>query len=85
MTITLSPDLIALIEEKVATGRFPSADAVLREALHQLDLAEGSTDGADDAWLKEAYEEALSEGGEPVDFDRHAIMASLFPPASKPG
>lgn len=77
MTITLSPDLIAIIEAKVASGRFPSADAVLWEALHQLDAAEA----VDTSWLREAYEAGLAEGGEAVDFDRAAIMASLFPPS----
>ncbi len=83
MTITLSPDLIAIIEAKVASGRFPSAEAVLREALHQLEVAEASLADDDEAWLRDAYEAGLAEGGEPVDFDRDAIMATLFPPAVK--
>ncbi|WP_439549971.1 ribbon-helix-helix domain-containing protein [Falsiroseomonas sp.] len=68
MTITLSPDLIAIIEAKVASGRFPSADAVLREALHQLEVAEASLADDDEAWLKQAYEAALASG-EPVEVD----------------
>ncbi len=68
MTITLSPDLVAIIEEKVASGRFPSADAVLREALHQLEVAEASLAEDDEAWLREAYEEGLASG-EPIEVD----------------
>ncbi|MBX9595582.1 MAG: type II toxin-antitoxin system ParD family antitoxin [Roseomonas sp.] len=68
MTITLSPDLIAIIEAKVASGRFPSAEAVLREALHQLEVAEASLAEDDEAWLREAYEEGLASG-EPIAVD----------------
>lgn len=68
MTITLSPDLVAIIEAKVASGRFPSAEAVLREALHQLEAAEASLAEDDEAWLREAYEEGLASG-EPITVD----------------
>jgi Arc/MetJ-type ribon-helix-helix transcriptional regulator len=79
MTITLSPDLVALIEATIASGRFPSAEAVLREALHQLEVAEGLPDPGP-AWLREGCEAGLVEGGEALDVDRDAIRASLFPP-----
>ncbi|NGM23524.1 type II toxin-antitoxin system ParD family antitoxin [Roseomonas stagni] len=68
MTITLSPDLVALIEEKIASGRFPSAEAVVREALIQLDAAEASLAEDDEAWLKQAYEEGIASG-EPIEVD----------------
>lgn len=68
MTITLSPDLVAIIEAKVASGRFPSAEAVLREALHQLEVAEASLAEDDEAWLRDAYEEGLASG-EPIAVD----------------
>lgn len=79
MTITLSPDLVALIEDMVAKGEFPSADACLREALHQLDLSRRFMDNIDPDWLRAAYQAGIAEGGEPVEFDRDSLMAELSP------
>ena len=79
MTITLSPELVALIEDKVAKGELPSADACLREALHQLEASQRFLDDTDPDWLRAAYEAGLAEGGEPVEFDRDSLMAELFP------
>ena len=79
MTITLSPELVALIEDKVARGEFPSADACLRGALHQLEASQRFLDDTDPDWLRAAYEAGIAEGGEPVEFDRDALMAELFP------
>ncbi len=36
MTVTLPADLQAFVDEQVATGRYPDADAVLDEALRVL-------------------------------------------------
>ena len=89
MTITLSPELVALIEDKVAKGEFPSADACLREALHQLEASQRFLDDTDPDWLRAAYEAGIAEGGEPLEFDRDSLMAELFPrpgsAASPPG
>jgi antitoxin ParD1/3/4 len=37
MNVALTPQLEAMIREKVASGRYDSADAVMREALRLLD------------------------------------------------
>ncbi|MEI2701833.1 MAG: type II toxin-antitoxin system ParD family antitoxin [Baekduia sp.] len=40
MTVTLSPELAAIVQSKVDSGRFSDADAVLREALDLLEEQE---------------------------------------------
>lgn len=78
MAIPLPPEWAALIEDKVARGEFPSADACLREALHQLEASQRFLDETDPKRLRAAYESGMAEGGEPIDFDRESLMAELF-------
>ena len=40
LTITLTPDLEAFIQERVASGRFATADEAVREGLHLLEERE---------------------------------------------
>jgi putative addiction module CopG family antidote len=40
MTAMLSPELAAIVQEKVASGRYSDVDAVLREALDLLEEQE---------------------------------------------
>lgn len=69
MTITLSPELVALIEEKVAGGGYRDANEVIGAALELLD--------ADTRRLRDAVEEGLASG-DPVDFDRDNLLRSMF-------
>jgi antitoxin ParD1/3/4 len=43
MNITLSPDLERLIAEKISSGRYQSADEVVREGLELLQQRENET------------------------------------------
>jgi antitoxin ParD1/3/4 len=40
LTVTLSPELSALVKSKVASGRYSDSEAVLREALELLEEQE---------------------------------------------
>jgi len=53
MTITLTPELAALVEGQLKTGRYPSAEAVIGEAL-------AKSAGGDSEAKADAMEEFLS-------------------------
>jgi antitoxin ParD1/3/4 len=58
MTVTLSAKQQAFVDEQVASGRFPDADAVLDEALRVLALKQ---DEAKMAALMTKFDEAEAE------------------------
>ena len=58
MTVTLSPKQQAFVDEQVANGRYPDADAVLGEALKMLAQKE---DEAKTAALMAKFDEAEAE------------------------
>ena len=69
MTITLSPELVALIEEKVASGGYRDANDVIGAALESLD--------ADVRRLRDAVEEGLASG-DAVEVDLDNLKAHLM-------
>jgi putative addiction module CopG family antidote len=68
MTITISPELVALIEDKVANGGFRDANEVIGAALELLD--------ADVRRLRDAVEEGVANG-DPVEVDLDSLKAHL--------
>ncbi len=68
ISISLPPELIGLIEAKVASGRYGSHSDVIREALQLLDKVDQSNVEAR-ARLKRAWDEGVSSGDAgPLDF-----------------
>jgi antitoxin ParD1/3/4 len=61
LSVSLTPDLVGLIEAKVASGRFASTSEVVSEALRLLDRAEERT-AETRARLRQAWEERLASG-----------------------
>jgi antitoxin ParD1/3/4 len=71
MTIALTPQLEALIAEKIASGRYQSASEVIREALRLLEESERL-----EAIKLTALQRDIQAGldsGEPVPFDKDTI------------
>ena len=69
MNVSLTPELEALVQEKVATGRYASASEVVREALRLLEQRDRAAT-EETAWLRKAWQEGLDSGPPaPVDFD----------------
>ena len=78
MTITLSPQLEALVNEKVEAGVYEDAEAVVREALNLLDdrdrlyrlresIQEDQNEferGESEEWTPELMERLIREGDE---------------------
>ena len=61
MSVQIAPDIEAQIRDKVETGDYPNAEAVLREAMQLLEERDRKR-----AWLLEALAEG--EKGEAVEF-----------------
>lgn len=61
MSVTIAPDIEAKIQEKIASGTYPDADAVLRQAMVLLEERERHRH-----WLLDALAEG--EKGEAVEF-----------------
>jgi putative addiction module CopG family antidote len=77
MKISLSPDLERLISEKVSSGRYHSADEVIREGLELLRERENETrrpPSNGNANLAEAFESIASDV---PDKDWESIPADL--------
>ncbi len=76
MTVTLPADLQAFVDEQVATGRYPDADAVLDEALRVLARKEAD---AKMAALMAKFDEAEAQvaAGQVATLDAHAILAEV--------
>jgi predicted transcriptional regulator len=67
MSITLNPELDRLVQEKLATGLYKSADHVLAAVLHALDHEEATV-----AAIAEGYEDIQAgrfESWETADAD----------------
>jgi putative addiction module CopG family antidote len=60
-SVQIAPDLAAKIKQKIATGTYPDADAVIRDALDLLEERDRKH-----AWLLEALAEG--ERGESHEF-----------------
>ena len=71
MNVSLTPELEALVNEKVASGRYSSASEVVREALRYM---------ADRDQNSEALRAALVQGlesGDPVPFDAKKLREDI--------
>ena len=72
MPVTLPPDLERVLAQRVASGQYESADAVLRAAFESLEQTEGESalEGWSDAELEEmlAVGIAAADAGELTDF-----------------
>lgn len=75
MTVTLSPDVVAMIEARVADSGFASADDLLRHALSLLDREPSVED--DEEWLRDALREGL-ESGEAIAVDPEELKAHII-------
>ena len=65
-SVSLKPELVDLIKAKVDSGRYASADDVVREALRLLERA----DRLETDRLQKAWREGVESGDAgPVDFD----------------
>jgi antitoxin ParD1/3/4 len=73
MTVSLDPQLEALIAEKIASGRYQSASEVIREALRLLEGTE-RLEAVKLIALQRDIQAGL-DSGEPVPFDKDAIRA----------
>jgi antitoxin ParD1/3/4 len=71
MTIALTPQLEALIAEKIASGRYQSASEVIREALRLLEETE-RLEAIKLTALRRDIQAGL-DSGEPVPFDKATI------------
>ncbi len=73
MNVSLTPELEALVQEKVASGRYASASEVVREGLRLLEQRD-RTDAEKLEWLRKAWQEGLDSGpSRPLDVE--AIIA----------
>ncbi len=61
MSVTIGDDLARFVEEKVESGEYGSARAVVEDALRRLELDQ-QTEEEKLAWLRAAYEEGLASG-----------------------
>jgi antitoxin ParD1/3/4 len=65
-SVSLKPELVDLIKAKVESGRYASADDVVREALQLLERA----DRLETDQLRKAWREGVESGDAgPLDFD----------------
>ncbi|MCB0220147.1 MAG: type II toxin-antitoxin system ParD family antitoxin [Chrysiogenetes bacterium] len=71
MNVSLTPELEALINEKVASGRYTSASEVIREALRLMEAREERA-----LALRSALLQGL-ESGEPQPFDAKKLRADI--------
>jgi antitoxin ParD1/3/4 len=78
MNISLTPDLVAIVETKISSGRYQSADAVVSEALRLLQEHE-RTDAEKLADLRREIAIGLEqlERGEGVEFDDSVVEEIL--------
>ena len=76
MEITLSPELEQIIQQRVETGRYQSATAVVEEALRLMEEREKG-EGAYKTWVNAQIEEGLSELREGKGIDGEAVFAQL--------
>jgi antitoxin ParD1/3/4 len=68
VSVSLSPEVVALIEAQVASGRYASASEVVRDALRLLEDAD-QRDAEELGRLREAWEEGAASGDAgPLDF-----------------
>jgi antitoxin ParD1/3/4 len=69
ISVSLTPELVGLIREKVATGRYASTSEVVREALRLLERAD-QREAEATARLRQAWDEGIASGDAgPVDFE----------------
>jgi antitoxin ParD1/3/4 len=72
MTVSLPDELAALVEARVATGRYGSSTDVVREALGLLE----EMDRRDTERLQKAWSEGLASGDSgPLDLDELKVAA----------
>jgi antitoxin ParD1/3/4 len=61
MNVSLTDELSAFVNEKVASGRYTSASEVVQEALRLMEHHE-QTEATKLQWLREAYQVGLASG-----------------------
>ena len=68
INVSLTDDLGDFVQDRIASGRYASANDVVRDALRLLEQHEENARKLE--WLREAYREGLESGiaGE-IDFD----------------
>ena len=85
VSVSLTPDLVELIEAKVASGRYASTSEVVREALRLLERADRH-DAEELLRLREAWEEGVASGDAgPLDFAALKAEARGCPPGPAKG
>jgi putative addiction module CopG family antidote len=84
MAYQIPPDVDARIQAHLATGEFPSADAVLREALDTLERRQQSLKRLQDM-VREAEEDVAAGrvGYFDAEATMRAVMARVDPERSK--
>ncbi len=69
ISVSLTPELVGLIREKVATGRYTSTSEVVREALRRLERTDQRQAEAT-ARLRQAWDDGIASGRfAPMDLD----------------
>ena len=75
MTVTLSPDVIALIEARMNAHGYPSADELVRDALRLMD-GDYSIENDPDA-LRALLQEGL-DSGEPLEVEADDLESHII-------
>lgn len=68
MNVHLSQDLVRLVQEKVESGRYRSADEVISKALRMLDERDQDLDSRATAFKAEIERRLASGPATPLDF-----------------
>lgn len=77
MELNLSPEIVRLIEAKLAGGSFRTAEEVVEQAVLLLDQVGVPPLDEDEEWLREAIAEAKASG-EPVEIDLENLKDYLI-------
>ena len=79
MNVSLTPELLHIVQQKVGSGLYNNASEVIREAIRQLDTNEQLLYELKLARLRETLEPGLAQmrAGEFTDYDVGALIAEL--------
>lgn len=81
MNVSLTPELISLVQAKVQSGMYSNASEVIRDAIRQMDLHSKELYQHKLEALKHAIEPSLRQAraGEFADYSYASLMAEIEP------